>query len=147
MTQGDSYFRSQIQQKLNTDGNTWTLCCSYIALAVVFHLHYIQFLTNWIFSINYLIQFDIIHSSSAIYRDTAIYKCIETGTVLTLIFKEDTSCYFQSFKFFLTSAADHFQYPDMKFKEKSGVLLRPHLTPSFSRNYKGNDDFSKKSWH
>ena len=35
-------------------------------------------------------------------------------------FKEVRSCYFQSFKFFLTSAADHFQYPDMKFKKNRG---------------------------
>ena len=54
--------------------------------------------------------------------------------------KEVRSCYFQSYKFFLTSSADPFQYPDMEFKKKIGVLdlLRPLSTPSFLDIYIGN---------
>ena len=39
---------------------------------------------------------------------------------LFISIKEVRSCYFQSYRSLLTSAADHSQYPDMKFQNKIG---------------------------
>ena len=49
-----------------------------------------------------------------ISRITGILAFIAVSTKLVL-------------QIFLTSSADHFQYPDMKFKKKSGVIDLRHV--------------------
>ena len=53
--------------------------------------------------------------------------------------KEVRSCYFQSYKFFLTSAKDQFQYPDMRFKKNWGSpTFFAHFRLPFLDIYIGN---------
>ena len=63
----------------------------------------------------------------------------------SIISQEVQSCYFQSYNFFLTFSAHHFQYlqyPDIKFKKNWGSpftdLLRPLSTSFFWTFYIGD---------
>ena len=67
------------------------------------------------------------------WRRSDSFSWVRTNDENKNSLKEVRSSNFQSYRFFLTSTGDHFQYPDMKFKKPSS----PTFDPFFSWNYKG----------